>query len=262
MFRRLRGSTGRPCGCWFDGFVSPGRNHSRDRKPAVRSRCRQKKRVGTGSTSAVELHPARATGARHLLHPRLSWERVPWGSETQRTRVRRRPCSSVAGASGKPAPYVVYLIWVTTSRFFTESSRLLRSLRAWLSSRSWTRCGSVRRALSAASACPARLLASGPSATCLSTWRLCVCGGASPLLGSSPRRGIKVYPHNAFSAVGACAAELVPRKGLKVGCPAPPARPRTRSAPQAPGGSPQGRSHASAAWCGRPPCTPASDAAS
>jgi integrase len=52
--------------------------------------------------------------------------------------VRRRPCSSVAGASGKPAPDWVYLIWVTTARSFSESSRLLRSLRGSLASR-W--CG-------------------------------------------------------------------------------------------------------------------------
>jgi hypothetical protein len=163
----VRGSTGRPCGCGSDWIRQSRRgNHSRDRKPAVRGRCHQetgRHRLNFRDTATL----SRAAGARHLLHLALSWERLPWRvGNPKDTRASPGLVRASQGRPGNRPRCVVYLIWVTTSSSVSEFFRLLRSLRAWLSSRSWTRCGSVRRALSAASACPARWLASGLSATC------------------------------------------------------------------------------------------------
>jgi hypothetical protein len=162
----VRGSTGRPCGCGSDWIRQSRRgNHSRDRKPAVRGRCHQetgRHRLNFRDTATL----VRAAGAPFASPRPVLGKTSVGGRKPKRHACVARPCSSVAGASGKPAPLrgVPHLGY--DLKLLLRIFQVLRSLRAWLSSRSWTRCGSVRRALSAASACPARWLASGLSATC------------------------------------------------------------------------------------------------
>jgi hypothetical protein len=96
-----------------------------------------------------------------------------------------REHACIAGVLGKPAPTGYTQSHHGLGVDF-RTFRLLRSLRASVATRWWTRSRSRRTAPSSASARPGRLLASLPRATSRSTWRLGPCRGASPLLGRSP----------------------------------------------------------------------------